>query len=544
MKKNSFVEGTVIASAAIIITKLLGAIYVIPFYSIIGEKGGALYSYAYNIYNLFLNISVAGLPIAMSKIISEYNTLELYEAKERAYKLGRNFILIISSLCFLILFCFSKEFAFIIIGDMSGGNTLDEISFVIKCVSFCLLIIPFLSVSKGYLQGHKFISPSSTSQIIEQVVRIAIILLGSYIVVNVLNQSVSLGVGIAVLGAFFGGLAAYLYLRHKMKNNRKLFNLPEKGVKDNVKNSDIIKKIATYALPLIIVAVATDVYGMTDLTLVIRGLSNLGYKASDAETISSVISTWGPKICMIINAIATGLSVSLIPHMVNSFVKKDTKEVNRKFNQSINIILVVALPLTIGISLLSGPIYTVFYGASEYGTIILKYLCFTSFAASIHIVLNMALQSLNKYKTVYINTLTGFFVNAVLDIPLMYLFNKIGIYPYYGAITATLIGYAISFIIIFASLKKNMKFDYKSIKSTIKGIILPLILMMIPLLVLNRIMPIYNGRLVQIPIILLYGLVGAGIYLIFTYKNKILDNTFGGSYVENVVNMLKKPFKK
>ena len=107
MKKNSFVEGTFIATFAIIIVKILGVLYVIPFYRIIGESGGSLYSYAYNVYNLFLNISTAGIPIAISKIITEYNTLEMYEAKERSYKVGRNIILMLSVLAFFVLFVFS-----------------------------------------------------------------------------------------------------------------------------------------------------------------------------------------------------------------------------------------------------------------------------------------------------------------------------------------------------------------------------------------------------------------------------------------------------
>ena len=89
MKKDSFLKGTIIASIAIIITKILGVLYVIPFYKIIGEDGGVLYSYAYNIYNLFLNISTAGIPIAISMIISEYLTLGHLEAKERVYSLGK-----------------------------------------------------------------------------------------------------------------------------------------------------------------------------------------------------------------------------------------------------------------------------------------------------------------------------------------------------------------------------------------------------------------------------------------------------------------------
>ena len=85
MKKSGFIEGTVIATAAIVITKILGMLYVIPFYAMIGIQGSALYAYAYNIYVIFLDISSAGLPVAISKIIKEYK--QKYNDKEIIYKL-------------------------------------------------------------------------------------------------------------------------------------------------------------------------------------------------------------------------------------------------------------------------------------------------------------------------------------------------------------------------------------------------------------------------------------------------------------------------
>ena len=87
MKKKTFIQGTIIASIAIIFVKILGALYVIPFYDIIGEQGGALYSYAYNIYNLFLTISITGFPVAISKLVSEYNEKRMYELKVKYLKL-------------------------------------------------------------------------------------------------------------------------------------------------------------------------------------------------------------------------------------------------------------------------------------------------------------------------------------------------------------------------------------------------------------------------------------------------------------------------
>lgn len=538
MKKNSFVEGTFIATLAIIFVKFLGMIYVFPFYRIIGESGGALYSYAYTVYNLFLNMSIAGIPVAISKIISEYNTLEMYDAKERAYTIGKKIIFLISLITFFLLFVFSKEFATLILGNIEGGNTLDDVSFVIKSVSFCLLIIPFLSVSKGYLQGHKYITPTSTSQVIEQIVRIAVILMGSYITINVLNKSVTLGVGVAVFGAFIGGLAAYIYILFKIKKNKDLFKKSKK--KDNITNKEITKKIISYSIPLIIVAIAFDLYGITDMTLIVRTLYKLGYEGADAETITSIISTWAPKICMIINAVAMGMGISLIPHMVSSYTKKDLEQSNNYFNQSISIALFTCIPLVVGISFLAKPIYYVFYGESVYGPSILIWTTVSSLFASIYIIMCDALQSLNKFKTVYISTITGLILNALLDIPLMYLFKALKLNSFYGAIMATIIGYLVSYLIVFSSLNKTLKFNYKNIFKTLLYTLISSLCMLISLLFINIFVKLdTSSMLTSILIIILYGVIGAIVYFIVSKKTGVLEGTLGDDFIDNLLKKLK-----
>ena len=94
MVKNSFVSGAFMVTLGIFISKILGIIYVIPFHAVIGEIGGALYGYAYTIYLFFISISSAGIPLAISKVVSEYQTLENYEAKERAFYLGKKIAMI------------------------------------------------------------------------------------------------------------------------------------------------------------------------------------------------------------------------------------------------------------------------------------------------------------------------------------------------------------------------------------------------------------------------------------------------------------------
>jgi len=185
VKKSNFLEGAFIATFAIIFTKILGVVYVIPFYSLIGEQGGALYGYSYTIYNFFLSISTIGFPLAISKLTSEYNTLNLQNEKLRLFKLSRNCILIFSFICFLVCFLFAPQLSNLIIGNIENGNTIDDVVFTIRMVSFALLIVPVLSITRGYLQGHKYMKEPSLSQVIEQIVRVGIILGGSFLTVKV-----------------------------------------------------------------------------------------------------------------------------------------------------------------------------------------------------------------------------------------------------------------------------------------------------------------------------------------------------------------------
>ncbi len=536
MKKNSFLEGTIIASSAIIITKIIGALYVIPFYSIIGEQGGILYSYAYNIYNLFLNISTAGIPVAISMLISEYSTLNKQDAKQRTYKISKTIILIFSLLAFLILFFFSDYFALFYLNGIQTPAYLKNVSLVIKAISFCLLITPFLSVLRGYLQGNKIIAPTSYSQIIEQITRIIIVIFGSYVSINLLKTSIPVAVSVSLTGAFFGGLVAYLYLKIKIKKDKELFKKP--SIKDNITNKEIIKKLITYSIPLILISIISNLYDLIDLKLVIKGLYLIGYDAETAELISSIIATWAPKICMIITAVAMGLTTSLIPHLVSSYTKNDLKDVNTKFNQAISTIIYITLPMAIGLFILSKPIYTIFYQDNYYGSLLLKYLAILTIFSGVLTVMNTALQGMKKFKIIYLNSFVGILVNTLLDIPLILLFNKIGIYPFYGTITATIIGNLISYIIIIKYLNKNFKFKYNSIFKVIAKTILSGLVMTIVLILLKQILPLEGNTITLVFKVAIYVLIGAITYLLMSIKTKLLIDVFTKDYLDKIKTKL------
>lgn len=539
MKKNSFIEGTFISTASIVLVKILGMLYVIPFYIIVGSQGGALYSYAYNIYLIFLSISSAGIPSAMSKIITEYNTLGLKEAKTRVFILGKKILSYISTASFIILFVFAKAIAKLILGDLTGGNTIEDVTFVIRCVSFAVLVIPHLSVTKGYLQGHNYVKPSSNANLIEQIVRIFVILFGSYVAYKVLSSSLTLAVGIAVSGAFFGGLVAYIYLKRIINKNKAALDLDKTLKRDDVSDKEIVQKIGKYSVPFIIINLVNDIYNFVNMVLILRTLDHLGYMAYDAEFITSAITTWGVKLGMIVNSIAMGMTVTLIPSIVEAYTKGDNVELNHKFNKALQIIIFVSMPLTLGLSILSTPVWTVFYNINHYGGAILKVLIFTSLFANINMIVTTTLQSMSRFKAVYRCTIYGFLLNAVLVAPLMILFNHLGLHAHNGAILATSTSYIASIIIGLKAIGEDQNIKYKETITQIFKILVPSALMVIVLVIINKLLPfnIYS-RTEALKVIMIDAFVGGIIYIGGSLKLKIPQYIFGEEQIKKIERKL------
>jgi len=539
MKKSGFLEGAIIATIAIFFTKFIGIIYAIPFYNIVGSQGGALYGYAYNIYNLFLIISSAGIPLAISKLTSEFNALEKFKEKEYMFKKTRNIILIFSIVSFLVCFIFAPNIANLIIGNVQGGNTPEDIAFVIRCVSFAILVVPMLAISRGYLQGHGYIRPSSLSQVIEQLIRVAVILGGSYFVLNILNLSLRSAVGIAVFGACAGAIAAYIYLVNKMIKIKKDKPINTDDLRKEEKR-DIIKKIILYSIPFIITNIANSLYNSTDMILLIRGLNYLNFNANDIETISSVFTTWGHKLNTIVTSIATGIAISLVPSIAKSNAKGDYEDINNKFNKTLQIFFYVALPLAIFMSIFSKEIWQIFYGKSYYGPIIFRFSIITAAIDALYIMICNGLQGLNKSKLIYLSVGLGLLTNLCLDIPLMILFNNLGIYPYYGAIAATITGYSISLVIPLITLKKKYHLNYSNTIKKIPKLFGVYIIMILLSLMYRGIIDNINSRMF---LILLIAILGIILLIIYYFLNKKEIEEILGGKITDIIKRKKRERK-
>ena len=516
MKKSGFMEGAIIATLAIFFSKFLGIIYVIPFYGIVGSQGGALYGYAYNIYNLFLIISSAGIPLAISKLTSEYDALKQKREKEYMFEITKKIIFIFSVVCFLICFVFANPIAKLIIGEVTEGNSVQDIAFVIRCVSFAILVVPLLAIRRGYLQGHGYIGASSFSQVIEQIVRVLVIIFGSFTILNVFHLSLKTAVGVAVFGATIGAISAYTYL---IKKNIKAKRDNKEDTKSlsKAEKKAIIHRIIMYATPFIIINIANSLYQTTDMILLNRGLYTIGFKDTDIETISSIFTTWGSKLNTIITSFATGIAISLIPTLAKNNIKGDTKGINDKFNKILQVFFYIILPLAIFMSIFANSIWQVFYGPSKFGPVIFQFSVIVASIDALYIMICNGLQGLNESKLIYISVITGLLLNLILDVPLMLLFNKLNIYPYYGAITATLIGYLVSLTIPLVALKIKINLNYSNTLKKLPKLFLVYALMIFLSLLYRGIIINVESRIMLIPLI---GIIGIILIVLYYFLNK------------------------
>ena len=543
MKKSTFINGAFIVTIGIVLTKLLGILYVIPFHSIIGDEGGALYGYAYTIYLFFISVSTAGIPLSISRVVSEYQALGFYKAKKRAFILGKRLAVLLGGISFLLIIIFAPFVAKLILGDIVSSNSVNDVTFVIRIIGIAILIVPLLSIYRGYFEGHRFMSPPSISQVLEQLFRVLTIVFGSLITLKVFNASLRSTVGVALFGATVGGLIGYFYLLDKYRRNQSRFNDRARNVNEPIiSDNNIIKKIMIYAIPFIMIDFFKSIYNYVDMFTVVKGLVNIAnYSGKNAEIVYSMLSTWATKLNMIILAISSGIIVSLIPNVTESIVKKRKKDIQDKIVTSLCVLLYLAIPITFGISFLATPIWNIFYGNSVVGANVLQYYIFVGLIVSVFTLLITILQCFKDYKAVFCCLVVGVIFKIIFNLSCLRTFASIGLPPYYGIITATLIGYLLSIVLSFLFLHNKYKIRFEKLTKSMIDIICASLLMLVGLMILRFFIPISSSiRLLNILIVVFYSLIGMIIYFLYCHLSGLTKSIFGNNMLKNIKQIFIK----
>ena len=527
-KTSSLMRNTFILTMATFISKFLGFIYVIPFTSLVGTQGFALYMYAYRPYTIMLSIATAGLPLAVSKFISKYNQLGDYHTGRRLLKSSLVIMITTGIVAFLILYTASPLLASYLIGkgDTSGNNIKDVIM-VMRTVSFALIIVPILSICRGFFQGYNFMEPTGVSQVIEQIVRIIWILIGGFLVINVFHSSISLASGVATFGAFTGAAAGLVVIYYYWKNNRSHINdlYKSSSVRGNISFISMYKELITYAVPFVLVGLAIPVYQLVDTFMVNKLYMGIGYSLQKAETLNSVLGLT-QTLVMIPVSLATALSLSLIPSITKLHTANKLDLLKQQLTQTFQMLFFITLPAVVGLSILSHSAYITFFGlnnAYELGSEILKWYAPAALFFAMFTVTAAMLQGINKQKSAIIGLMAGLLCKIICN----YLF--VASFDDLGPVFATYVGYTLSVLYNLFVIQKHLDYSYRHVLKKISFIFINVIVMAVVVAAISFGINHLDITLKVKAIldVIACGGIGAYSYVFFASKTGIIKNTFG-----------------
>lgn len=413
-----------------ILSRILGAIYIIPWYAWMGKYGNlanSLTAKSYNIYSLFIIISTAGIPGAIAKQIAKYNALNEYGVGRKLFRHGlalMGVFGIISAACMYFLAL-----------PLSGFNP-QEVP-VIRSLALAVLIIPILSILRGYFQGFNDMMPSAMSQFVEQLARVIWMLLTAYVIMRVQHgnyvDAVTQSNLAAAIGAVFGiGLLVIFYLRQKRTVDPLI---AQSNNQVQVSTNSLLFEIIQQSIPFIIIDSGINIFQLVDQYTFHPMIASFMHVPFD--TIESWYALFGlnaNKLIMIVVSLSTAMAVTAIPLLSGAHARRDYRDISRQIGNTLELFLFVLLPASLGMAAISDPLYTIFYGYDRLGAHVLYLSSFTAISLGMFTVLMAILQGLdeNMYAIRYL--ILGLVIKAIVQYPMIRLFKV------YGPLLATNLG--------------------------------------------------------------------------------------------------------
>lgn len=526
---NNIVRGTMLLTGATFLSKFLGMIYVIPFNELVGETGGTLFNFAYVPYNILLSISTIGVPLAVSKFVAKYNSLKDYETGIRMFKTGITLMMVTGFLAFMLLF-FGAEF---LAGQMVTDTTSEEIdvkdiTMVLRMVSFALIIIPAMSIVRGFFQGYQSMGPTAVSQVVEQIVRIAFLLGSTFIVIVIYKGSIVTAVGFATFAAFIGGLASCVVLWFYWKNRKGsiIKRVDQQSFTHDISRSEMLMEIFSYAGPFIIVGLATSLYQLVDQFTFERAMVAIG-EGSTWTIPYAAISFYGHKLVIIPVTVATGLSLAILPALTKSFTRNNRSLVINQINQALQIVLILVIPAVGGLVMLSDVAYGSLYGLNNINVTgpLLAWYAPVALLFALFTVSSSILQGINQQRFAVVSLLAGLLIKVLLNIQLIHMFGA------KGAIFGTALAVGTAVLLNVLRVINSVQFPVNQIfKRSLLIIIFTGIMCIIIWVVkfLFGFIVSYEDSRFMSSIVLFFGVtIGGSVYLWLGYQSTLLEKVLG-----------------
>lgn len=448
-RKTSFVKQAAILAAAGILVRVLGFLYRVPLTNMIGDEGNGIYSAGYYIYTFFLVMSSAGLPVAISKMVSEKISVGQFAAAHKIFKTSLLVSFIIGLICSFAMYFFAKQLCEII-GSPDSYYT-------ILTLSPTICIVSVMAVFRGYFQGMNSTMPTAFSQVIEQIFNAVFSVLLAYIFIdNVLYSAAggTAGTGIGALAGLIFIVFIYFLLRPSIKRRVR----HDKRFYKTESSKTITKNLITLAIPII---TGTAIFSMTnliDMQMVNSRLAAAGFPQDKINALYGQLTGKYVTITTLPVSISTAVATAVLPAIAAGVAKKAFKDVNLKMNVALRVTMILSIPAAIGIGVLGDQILAMLYPNYSEGGILLKVGSISIIFLALSQIATGILQGLGKAYVPAVNALIG----AALKIPLNYVLISIPEINVVGAVISTIVCYAAASVLNFRALKRaaRVKPDY------------------------------------------------------------------------------------
>lgn len=389
---NKFISGTLILTLSGFVVKAIGSINWIILSRILGGEGIGIYQMAFPIYLLALDISSAGLPIAISIVTAEKLAKEDYLGAQRVFHVSISMLCTTALFLSIVVFIGSK---FIIdYGIIREARAYYSLIALAPAIFFTTIIAGY----RGYLQGWQQMTPTAVSQIVEQLARV-VIMLG--FAALLMPYGLEYAAGGASLGAGAGGVAAFLvllYYYYKLKRH-----LPETTKTfPKEKISSLLHRLIVLAIPISLSSIMLPVVSNLDLLIVPRRLEVAGYATAQATTLFGYLTGMSVPLINLATILTAAMAMNLVPAISHSFTLGEKGEIFAKTAGAMRIALLVTIPFSVILYVMARPIVTFIYNApaaTDATRAIAIAICFLG----VHQITTAILQGLKRPKIPVIN---------------------------------------------------------------------------------------------------------------------------------------------
>lgn len=454
-KGNKFIKGAAVLGIAGIVIKLLGAVLRIPLTNLIGDAGMSYYGFAYTIYGALLVLSTAGIPVAISRMVSERIAVGEYKNAHKVFKVASAMLFAIGLLSFAICYLGGEAITKFL------GNP--DAAMAVKAISPALLFVPIFSAFRGYFQGRQNMNPTAISEITEQLVRVIVGLLLAWMFLDKGLKEAAAGASFgASAGSIAGlGIIVVIYFFNRKTIHRKI-DLNNQHVEET---AVILRKIVSIAVPIIIGSEIMPMMTLIDTGIIMTRLQATGWSYEEANSLYGLLSGFCNSLIAFPQVFTQAVAVSLVPAIAAAFKVKDIHGphgVQESIRLGYRTTMIMAFPCAFGIFSLAEPIMLLLYPAQKASAIAAVPTLMIMAISVIFLAITQTsvgvLQSIGKQMVPVVNLAVG----CVGKVIVTFILVGIPAFNIKGAAIGTMIAYVVALILNNRAVKKytGTTFDY------------------------------------------------------------------------------------